>query len=133
MSRILLDTSAYAGFMRGHGKIVARLQRAGEIWLNPIVLGELKAGFKKGKLRRKNEEELREFLSSPRARVVTIGPETAERYAAILESLWKAGTPIPTNDLWIASSAMQHGLKVVTTDTHFKRVSQVIVECYEVS
>jgi predicted nucleic acid-binding protein len=45
--------------------------------------------------------------------------ETAERYAVILNSLWTAATPIPTHDMWIAASAMQYGLTVVTTDAHF--------------
>ena len=131
MSRILLDTSAYSAFMRGHPAIRDRIRNSEEICLSPIVLGELKAGFRKGRFKKKNQEELEEFLASPRVSVVPMGGETADRYATILESLRKAGTPIPTNDLWIASSAMQHGLKVVTTDTHFKKVGQVIVEFFE--
>ena len=43
--RLLVDTSAYAAFMRGHGEIKAVLQEADEIFVNSIVLGELRAGF----------------------------------------------------------------------------------------
>jgi predicted nucleic acid-binding protein len=46
----------------------------------------------------------------------------------IVDALRKAGTPIPTNDIWIAASAMQHGLRVLTTDVHYEKVRQVIVE-----
>jgi predicted nucleic acid-binding protein len=45
----------------------------------------------------------------------------------ILESLWSAGTPIPTNDIWIAASAMQYGLAVIKTDAHFLKVPQILV------
>ena len=123
-----LDTSAYSAFMRGHDDIRTILQEAEEITLTPVVLGELHAGFARGRHRRKNERELRLFLSSPRVHVVNIDDETAERYAVILNGLRTAGTPIPTNDIWIAASAMQHGVTIVTTDEHFERVVQVIVE-----
>ena len=46
--RLLVDTSAYSAFMRGHSAIKSSLQRADEIVVNAIVLGELAAGFIKG-------------------------------------------------------------------------------------
>lgn len=128
--RVLLDTSAYSAFLRGHEDIKRELQRAEALYLNPIVLGELQAGFHKGKHRRKNEEILRQFLASPRVQRVPVDEGTAERYAVIINALWAAGTPIPTNDLWIAASAMQHGLIVLTTDDHYQKVAQVIAHCF---
>ncbi|MBI4607962.1 MAG: type II toxin-antitoxin system VapC family toxin [Candidatus Rokubacteria bacterium] len=128
MTRVMLDTSAYSAFMRGHPEIKLAFQRAEEIYLNPIILGELLAGFARGKHTRKNERELRTFLTSPRVELVDVNEETAERYAVILDSLWRAGTPIPTNDIWIAASAMQYGLHVLTTDAHYQKVTQVIVD-----
>ena len=127
MTRLLLDTSGYSAFMRGHSEVVAALQEADEVCFNPIVLGELIAGFIRGKRRKKNESELKMFLQSPRVKILDVNAETAERYAAILNSLWKAGTPIPTNDIWIAATAMQHGLHLLTTDAHYQKVSQIIV------
>lgn len=96
------------------------------IYLNPIVLGELRAGFLRGRTRQKNEERLGRFLSSSRVSTLSVDDETAERYAVILDGLWAAGTPIPTNDMWIAASAMQYGLKVVTTDAHFLKIRQIV-------
>ncbi|MDP2660279.1 MAG: type II toxin-antitoxin system VapC family toxin [Dehalococcoidia bacterium] len=133
MTRVLLDTSAYSVFMRGHAAIKHVVQHADEIYLSPIVLGELRAGFRRGRNREKNQRELRAFLSSPRVRGVGLDEETAERYAVIVDGLWKAGTPIPTNDVWIAASAMQYGLPIVTTDAHYQRVAQVIVHLFEPS
>lgn len=125
--RILLDTSAYSSFMRGHQEVKEVLQSAGSISVNPIVLGELQAGFQHGRHSEKNRTTLKQFLVSPRVRVVDMDEETAERYAVILNSLWTIGRPIPTNDLWIAASAMQYGLTILTTDAHFTHVAQVLV------
>lgn len=113
--------------MRGHSEVVAALQEADEVCFNPVILGELLAGFMRGKRRKKNESELKMFLQSPRVKILDMNAETAERYAAILNSLWKTGTPIPTNDIWIAATAMQHGLHLLTTDAHYQKVSQIIV------
>ena len=128
MSRLLLDTSAYSAFFRGDAQAKAAIQDADDICLNPIVIGELLAGFGRGKRRSQNESELAEFLGSPRARVVAINEETASRYAVIVGGLWTAGTPIPTNDVWIAASAMQHGLEVLTADAHYALIPQIVVK-----
>jgi predicted nucleic acid-binding protein len=63
--------------------------------------------------------------------VLDVGGQTAERYAAIFAFLRRQGTPIPTNDIWIAASAMEHGLSVLTRDPHFKKVPQVLVKYFE--
>jgi tRNA(fMet)-specific endonuclease VapC len=125
--RLLLDTSAYSSFMRGHQEIKEALQSADSIAVNPIVLGELQAGFQHGRHVEKNRNTLKQFLASPRVHVVDMDEETAERYAVIVNALWTIGRPIPTNDLWIAASAMQYGLTILTTDAHFKHVAQVLV------
>lgn len=130
MSRVLLDTSAYSAFLRGDTRIRRCVQEADELFVNPVILGELKASFLRGRHRKKNERELTSFLASPRVRVVVLDEGTSERYAAILDSLRSAGTPIPTNDVWIAANAMQHGLRVATTDQHFRKVSQILVEWF---
>lgn len=130
--RLLVDTSAYSAFLRGHEAVREEIGRADELAMTPIVLGELLAGFRKGTQFDRNLERLREFLTSPRARFLTVDDETADRYSIIRDDLRRAGTPIPTNDLWIAASAMQHGLTVVTTDPHFRRTSQIVVSLHRV-
>lgn len=130
MRRLLLDTSAYSAFFRTHAEITQAVQRAERLYLSSVVLGELLAGFRKGSREEKNRTELREFLSSRRVEVLELDEETSERYALITDGLWKAGTPIPTNDLWIAASAMQHGLIVLTTDDDYLRIPQVVTEHY---
>ncbi len=131
MTRVLIDTSAYSAFMRNHLGIKEAMQRADEIHLTPIVLGELLAGFRKGQWRTKNERELDTFLASSQVAVTGIDEQTSERYVVILDALRRKGRPIPTNDLWIAASAMQHGLRIVTRDPHFKYVEQTVVDYFD--
>lgn len=66
-------------------------------------------------------------------RILRLDEETAACYAEILSGLRERGTPIPTNDIWIAASAMQAGLRVVTSDRHFQQVPQVAVESLDVA
>lgn len=131
MIRYMMDTSAYVAAMRGHAGIQESLRYADEITVCPVMLGELQAGFMKGSARKKNVETLARFLDSPRVRMVAIDDTTAEMYAAIYDSLRRAGTPVPTNDLWLAASAMQHGLKVLTTDGHYGLIAQIIAEVHQ--
>jgi len=127
--KVMLDTSAYSAYLRGNEEVKRAIREADEIFLNPVVLGELHAGFINGGKEKRNREILREFLASPRVQVAVIDEETSERYAAIIAYLWVKGTPLPTNDLWISATAMQYGLKLVTTDSHYRNVPQIIVEC----
>lgn len=125
--RVCLDTSGYSAFKRGQEGAVDLLQRAGEIVLPAVVVGELLAGFRMGSRDRVNRQDLDEFLDSPRVRVAPLGAETGQRYAEIVSYLRKQGAPIPTNDIWIAACAMEWGLRLLTTDAHFDRLPQVSV------
>ena len=122
MRRILLDTNMYAAFMRGDRDVVELLRLADEIALSSTILGELLAGFAAGRREAANREELASFLDSPRVRVVDVDVATADQYASVFALLRRKGKPIPTNDLWIAASALQHGYLLATRDEHFAAI-----------
>lgn len=124
---LLLDTSAYSAFMRGTKPVVTIVKFAEKLVLPTTVLGELFVGFHEGRHELQNRRELKLFMRSPRVSTVDIDEATAERYAVIRHFLRKAGTPVSANDMWIAASAMRHGLTVLTCDDDFLRIPQIIV------
>ncbi len=126
MKRILIDTSAYSNYLRGHAGIRDIIKTADAIYVNSIILGELLAGFAHGKQEEKNRAYLEKFLASDRVHVLSVTEVTAERYAAIFKSLRESGKPIPTNDVWISASVMEHGLELITCDRDFAVVKQII-------
>jgi tRNA(fMet)-specific endonuclease VapC len=122
MRPLIIDTNAYVAFKRGDPRILKALSTADTLCFNVTVLGELLAGFAAGTKEAKNREELSTFLESPRVSVYPITELTADNYALIYASLRRKGQPIPTNDLWIAASALEHGAGVLTLDAHFKHI-----------
>lgn len=125
LGRFCLDTSAYARFRRGDQGVVEMLDRADWVGIPSIVLGELRAGFRGGSRATENEAELLDFLTHPAVESIDLGADASHHYADIILDLRRAGTPVPTNDIWIASAAAAVGAIVVTYDDHFKAISRV--------
>jgi predicted nucleic acid-binding protein len=119
---LLVDTNAYAAFKAGNPDAISVIRQAARIAMNPVVLGELLAGFGLGSRGDANRQELARFLESPRVVVYPLDEDTAGHYADIYARLRKAATPIPTNDMWIAASALQYNLSLYTFDQHFHAV-----------
>ena len=127
MSEIIVDTSAYSYLRRGDKEIQSQLDHATLVVMSPITIGELTAGSIGGGREAANRDYLEDFLALPRVFMVDIDEETAERYAIIQNTLRRQGTPVPSNDVWLAALAWQHGYKILTRDTHFAKIPQVIV------
>ena len=124
--RVALDTNAYRAAAEGEAKTVEVLQRAEEVCLPFVALGELRAGFAAGTQGRKNESRLTEFLNSPRVSILYADEQTTHHYATLFAELRRQGTPIPTNDLWIAALVVQHDLLLLTGDAHFSKISRIV-------
>jgi tRNA(fMet)-specific endonuclease VapC len=72
-----------------------------------------------------NRSALRDFLAEPFVDVVPIDKEAARRYGSLFAALRRAGTPIPTTDIWIAAAALHVGAELITLDTDFARISDL--------
>lgn len=131
MSRVLLDTSAYSAWVRGYAPVREPIEQADALYMSVVVIGELLGGFRGGSREKQNEVWLQDFLSSPRVDVLPVDEETAAPYAAIYAELRRRGTPVSANDLWIAATAYQHGLRVLTLDGDFRRIPHVLVDYVE--
>lgn len=125
MTRLVLDTSAYSHFRRGDEAVIELIAAASWIGMTAIVLGELRAGFGLGKQRARNEKDLALFLANTVVHRLEVDDEASQIYAEIVVALRRAGTPVPTNDIWIAAVAAREGVHVVTYDAHFDRMARV--------
>ena len=125
MSRYCLDTSSYSHFQRGDDRVIEILDGAAWLGMPAVTLGELRTGFLLGRRRDENEADLREFLGNPVVQELPVDGEVSRHYAEIVVDLRRAGTPIPTNDLWIAATAARFGAIVLTYDGHFRMIGRV--------
>ena len=131
MNRYCLDTSAYSQFHRGQEGVVRLIDEAAWIGLPSVVLGELWTGFLLGEQAARNEAELRSFLESDAVEEIGVDHAVAKLYAEILVGLRTKGTPLPTNNIWVAACAARSGATVLTFDEHFaaiERVGAVVLE-----
>lgn len=127
--KICLDTNAYTEFKRGSSALTKLIETVDEIFIPAAVLGELFSGFYLGNKTQDNVAELNEFLDLPGVTVVDANRDIANRYGLLVRDLSKKGTPIPTNDIWIAASAFETGSHLVSYDRHFEKVSGLVILC----
>ena len=125
--RLALDTNAYSATARGEEAIVETVEKADALYLPFVVLGELRAGFAVGSKGAANERGLLRFMSLPDVFVLHSTDATSRHYAMLYRQLREQGTPVPTNDLWIAALVVEHDLVLCSRDAHFARLPQLRV------
>ena len=123
--RVALDTNRYRDLCDGEEEVIRLLEDAESVHLPVIVLGELRAGFALGRKGRENEAVLQRFLLKPGVEVMYAGDATTHSYGALFRQLRHQGTPIPTNDLWIAALVVEHNLALCSRDEHFQYLPQL--------
>ena len=123
--RLALDTNRYTDLCRGEASVIGTLEAADQVWLPFIVVGELRAGFAVGTQGPRNEAVLRRFLLKPGVAILYADEQTTHHYANVYRQLRKQGSPIPTNDMWIAALVLQHSLILCARDAHFDTLPQL--------
>lgn len=123
MKKILLDTSAYSELMRGNEQAADLANTADTVYLSIFVLAELLSGFKGGSTEKKNLDILDRFKEKPTVQIIEGTTESAEIFSEIKFKLKSRGTPIPINDIWIASNCIETGAVLVTGDKHFNLIA----------
>ena len=124
--KIVLDTSAYVGFKRNAVEAVEIIVKAELIIFSPVVMGELMFGFRNGTRFKENMDDLDRFLKHEAVDLMPVGKVTSDRYSRIAVKLRQQGTPIPTNDIWIAAQAMELGAELITSDLHFDKINGLV-------
>ncbi|MBI2103701.1 type II toxin-antitoxin system VapC family toxin [Candidatus Woesebacteria bacterium] len=122
VNTVLLDTNSYSRLTLGDRHIFNFLKRVETIYFSVIVLGELYSGFRQGSQKNRNITELEAFLRGNNIRLVKISEKSAEIYGKISYELRSFGTPIPTNDIWIAANSIETNSTLITYDKHFLEI-----------
>ncbi|MBC8167832.1 MAG: type II toxin-antitoxin system VapC family toxin [Bryobacteraceae bacterium] len=120
---MILDTNALSAMADGDSDLEKLLNRAANIVLPVIVLGEYKYGVRQSRHRARYERWLSDLMVY--CRVLAVDEATADQYAEVRDELKRSGHPIPRNDLWIAALARQYALPLLSRDQHFDFVPKL--------
>jgi tRNA(fMet)-specific endonuclease VapC len=123
---VALDTNRYVDLCKGVVEPVTVLEEAEAVVLPFVVLSELRAGFALGRRHVENERTLRRFLLKNGVDVLFADDQTTHHYAVVFRQLRKQGTPVPTNDMWLAALVLQHNLALHARDKHFDHLPQLV-------
>ena len=127
MNKILLDTNSYTRLLTGDETVLDAVSDAEIVYMSVFVLGELYAGFKGGSREEKNRGLLSDFLDRRTVHILPATEQTAEIFGELHHGLKTTGRPIPINDLWIASQAVESGSFIITFDEHFSRIPGLLL------
>ena len=117
---MILDSNGLSAIADGEVSLAPILRKASEIAVPVIVLGEYRYGIRQSRDHQRYEQWLQESIRN--YRVLDVDEETANFYASLRFELRRAGTPIPSNDVWIAALCRQHSLSLLSRDRHFDLV-----------
>jgi tRNA(fMet)-specific endonuclease VapC len=120
---LILDTNGLSGMADGDSGLKAVVEKADQLALPVIVLGEYRYGIRQSRSRGRYERWLQELIVN--CQVLAVNEETAEIYAEVRDELKRKGRPIPGNDLWIAALVRQHALPLLSRDQHFDFVPRL--------
>ncbi len=123
--RLLIDSNRFIDFCAGADEAVAMFEQAALLVIPFVVLAGIRAG---GQLARRGEAQVRvlnQLLNQPGVRTAHSTDGTTHHYAALYAQLRRNGTPIPTNDIWIAAIALEHNLVLYSRDDHFDHIPSV--------
>mgnify|MGYP001594804314 CR=1 FL=1 len=123
--KLAIDTNRYTDLCRDVAGVAETLEGVEGIYVPFVVLAELRAGFAVGKRGVQNERTLRHFLMKDGVEVLFADEQTTHHYASVYRQLRSQGTPIPTNDMWIAALVLQHNLTLYARDDHFDHLPQI--------
>lgn len=124
----LVDTNALIKLMSRDPSLRWRMGHDFRCSLCFISVGELYAGAHQSARRAANISEVQRIcLAIP---VVGWDLEIADQYGSLHALLRRKGKPIPENDIWIAATAIRHGMTLITLDKHFQSIDDLPIEVW---
>jgi tRNA(fMet)-specific endonuclease VapC len=127
-SRYLLDTNAAIALINRQTTVEQMVGDADVIFVSAITLGELYFGAEYSGRVADNVREVDTFAE--KYAILNPDTQTAGQYGKTLGELRRKGRPIPQNDIWIAATAIQYKLTLLTRDQHFNVVDGLAVQAW---
>ena len=129
MLQYLIDTDWVIHYLNGRNDLVERLHvlRPDGLGLSIVALAELYEGVYSSRDPEKDEQGLNDFLRG--VTVLGLDEETARIFGRERGRLRRAGQRIGDMDLFIAATALQYDLTLLTNNRrHFDRVDGLRIE-----
>ena len=120
--KLLIDSNRFIDFCAGDENVVSAFESASRLCIPFIVLAEIRSGGLVTKRGLNQVRILQELINQPGVQSIHSSDATSHHYAQIYSMLRKSGTPIPTNDIWIAALAIEHDLILFSRDSHFDKI-----------
>ncbi len=121
--RFLLDSNIVIALLQGDDAVLSNLDRAPEVFIPAVVIGELFFGAAKSARPGENTDKVERFAAN--RYIVSCDLDVAREYGRLKKRLQEKGRPLPENDIWIAAMAKLHEMVLVTRDSHFKEVDDL--------
>lgn len=121
---LLLDANAMITLFDGSDPELERaLCNAEELVVPVVAYAEVVAGTEMDTKRaRMTREALLTLMATPNTRLLPVSEATVRYYSKTFNLLKKNGTPIPTNDIWIAAATLEVGGVLFTRDRHYLNI-----------
>ena len=116
----LLDTNAVIARRAGDELLEALFTRDDHLLVSVVTAGELIFGALRSGRVEANLAALSAYIQPENVLVCDLA--TARHYGEVKRQLRSIGRPVPDNDTWIAATAIQHDLVLVTRDAHFDHI-----------
>ena len=121
---MILDTNAISALFEGDRGLADALENCPRLSLPVIAIGEYRYGLKRSRHRQQLAPLLDTLIAE--SEVLEIDEATTVAFAAVRDHLRAAGRPIPENDVWIAALSRQYQLPVLSLDSHFDGVPDLV-------
>jgi predicted nucleic acid-binding protein len=123
VDRGLLDTSVFIASETARPLDVERLPR--ESAISPVTVAELHVGVLAARDLETRARRLATLEAVADVELLVVDAAVAASWALLRVHLANTGHRLNVNDLWIAATALAHGLPVVTQDDDFAPVDGV--------
>jgi predicted nucleic acid-binding protein len=111
---------------KGIDQTVALLEQAETVLLRSWCWASFGLALLTGVARPEHEQTLRRFLLKGAVHMLFADDQTTHHYASVFRQLRNQGTPIPTNDIWLAALGLQHNLVLHARDRHIDHLPQIV-------